>query len=188
MEVFLINGLDKKDDALFDLISNHLTERGCTLNTLTPRESNISPCQGCFGCWLRTPGVCVIDDAGRDVAKMFAQNDVMVFLSPVIFGGYSSDLKMAVDRIIPISQPFFMITKTKKGTHHPPRYENRPCLVGIGVVSGHDEESEQIFGSLVERNALNYHSPAHTAGVVLRNDPPETIKAEIDALFAKVKR
>lgn len=55
---------------------------------------------GCFGCWVQTPGVCVIDDAGRDVARAVIQSDLAVFLIPVTFGGYSSELKKAVDRLI----------------------------------------------------------------------------------------
>jgi multimeric flavodoxin WrbA len=31
------------------------------------RELAIAPCTGCFGCWTRTPGECVVEDSARDI-------------------------------------------------------------------------------------------------------------------------
>jgi AraC-like DNA-binding protein len=46
---------------------------------------------------LGKDGVCVIDDFGLEAARMAVQSDVLIFLSPVTSGGYSSELKKAVD-------------------------------------------------------------------------------------------
>jgi len=184
MKAFILNGLAEKDDALYKIIHDDVKDMGWEVNVFSPRDKSIAPCQGCFGCWIKTPGICVIDDDGRDVAKMAVKSDLMVFLSAVTFGGYSSDLKKAVDRLIPIVLPFFV--KIGGEIHHKPRYARYPHLIGVGILSNSDEESERIFKTLVARNAINLHSPLSAAGVVLRDDIPEKIKAEIKTLFTKV--
>jgi multimeric flavodoxin WrbA len=183
MKAFILNAFEEKADTLYKIISDHLEGIGWEINAFSPQDKSIAPCQGCFGCWIKTPGICVIDDDGRDVVKMAVQSNMIVFLSPVTFGGYSSDLKKAIDRLIPITLPFFM--KIDGEIHHKHRYAQSPLLIGVGILSNPDEESEQIFKTLVARNAINLHSPLSAAGVVLRDYIPEKMKAEIKTLFAK---
>jgi multimeric flavodoxin WrbA len=64
------------------------------------RELAITPCTGCFGCWTRTPGECVFEDASRDIVRSYACSDVVVYATPVTFGGYSSLTKTVIDRIM----------------------------------------------------------------------------------------
>lgn len=134
---------------------------------------------------MQTPGVCVIDDAGRDVARAFIQSDLVIFLTPVAFGGYSSELKKAVNRLICVLSPFFV--KIEGEVHHRPRYERYPRLVGVGVLPQADAESERIFTTLVGRNAINMHAPAHAGGVVLSSQGADEIRERIQALFATVE-
>src|SRR4030066_175947 len=63
-------------------------------------EIKIADCLGDFKCWVKTPGICTIDDANREIAQAVAQSELLVFITPVTFGGYSSHLKKAVDHLI----------------------------------------------------------------------------------------
>ena len=77
---------------------------------------------------------------------------MLVWLTPVTFGGYSSELKKALDRLIPILLPYF---KAYKGQiHHQMRYDKYPTLLVIGT-EPLKEEYEEIFLALTERNVLN---------------------------------
>lgn len=49
-----------------------------------------------------------------------------------------------------------------------------------------DEESGRIFATLLQRNAINFHSPAFGAGIVSADMGPEEIRAEIRASLARV--
>lgn len=167
MEAVVLNGTEGGDpalDAVYDLLSGELENRGWEVKPFLLRDMEIAYCRGCFGCWVITPGVCVIDDAGRDIARAIIQSDLVVYLTPVTFGGYSAGLKKALDRSIGLLSPFFM--KIGGEVHHRPRYERYPRLVGLGVLERPDEESEKMFATLVQRNAINMHSPAHAGGVV----------------------
>jgi multimeric flavodoxin WrbA len=114
---------------------------------------DIQPCRGCFSCWVKTPGRCVIRDDEEQVLAATAASDRVIWLTPVTFGGYAPELKKALDRIIPILLPFF--TRVRGETHHPLRYPRRRRLLAIGTLRQEDAESEGVFRRLVGRNALN---------------------------------
>lgn len=128
---------------------------------------DIKACRGCFSCWVKTPGRCVIEDDQESILRATAESDRVIWLTPVTFGGYSPELKKALDRIIPIILPFF--GKVRGETHHPLRYPLRRRLLVIGTQRREDAGNEGIFRSLVERNALNM-GDAEAATMVFSGD------------------
>jgi len=156
---------------------------------LALREIEIAPCRGCFGCWVYSPGVCVIDDAGRDVARRAAQSDLLVFLTPVTFGAYSSELKKAIDRLIPNILPFFR--RVRGEVHHVKRYARPARLLAIGVsASGSvDPDEEELFEKVVSRNAINFHAPVHRICVLGSQQDDAVVRRRIeDAVRAVIGR
>jgi len=144
---------------------------------LTLREKEIANCMGCFGCWVRTPGKCVRKDFGQDVARAVINSDLLVLVGRVTFGGYSSELKKAIDRFIPLITPFF--GKVDGEVHHKPRYDKYPMWVNIGIVSSGDEECKETFRRLLNRNAINFFSRAHTTAFIYTNDDEAKIRDTI---------
>lgn len=188
MKALILNGLGKDDDAgdgIHALACAQLESEGWKTESFVLRDTKVAACLGCFGCWVKTPGICVIDDAGRAITERFIGSDLVILLTPVVFGGYSSTLKKALDRIIPLISPFFM--KIDGEIHHQSRYERYPRFVGIGVLEAPDVESERIFTALVRRNAVNSHSPACAAGVVVKKQGREEIGATIHELLIKAE-
>lgn len=114
---------------------------------------DIKACRGCFSCWVKTPGRCIIEDDQEAILRATAASDRVVWLTPITFGGYSPELKKALDRIIPIILPFF--TRVRGETHHPLRYPLRRRLLAIGTQKREDADEAGIFRRLVGRNALN---------------------------------
>ena len=102
----------------------------------------------------------------------------------VILNGAGKDDE-ALDRIICLVSPFF---KKKDGeVHHKLRYARYPRLMVVGVLPKADAESESIFKTLVDRNALNIHPPAHAGGVVLSGQDMEEARKEIKSLLAAIE-
>jgi multimeric flavodoxin WrbA len=91
-------------------------------------------------------------------------SDIVIFLSRMRFGGYDSVMKSAFDRMIPLILPFFC--QHHGETHHKKRYETYPSIISIGLLKDHDEQQEQIFKELLNRNTLNFYPPK-TALVIL---------------------
>lgn len=166
-------------------VVDELKMHGWYTDTLILRDTEIAGCMGCFGCWVKTPGTCVIPDAGRDVARRTINSDLLALITPVTFGGYSSTLKKALDRMVPLLSPFFM--KIGGEVHHKQRYPRYPVSVAIGLLPRKDEESERIFKQLIERNATNAHSPAHAALVMTGSTGLDAIKMEFGKILTAAR-
>lgn len=67
---------------------------------------NIKPCLGCFSCWTKTPGSCVIQDDMRELCKKIAKADVLVESFPLYFFGIPSGFKAVVDRCLPFMKTY----------------------------------------------------------------------------------
>jgi len=187
MKTVIFNGAKEGDQTINVIektIVDQLTKEGWEVELLELRNMHIANCLGCFGCWVKTPGTCVINDDGRETTRKAIQSDLMVWLTPVTFGGYSSELKKALDRIIPLLLPYFQLYHGQ--IHHKMRYERYPKLLVIGVQeSGVDYE--ETFLALAERNTLNFRHPAYAASVFRRDKNPETIPAFVEELLNKVE-
>jgi multimeric flavodoxin WrbA len=172
-------------DIAQQVLIEELESAGVSAKPRVLRETEIRHCVGCFGCWVKTPGECMIDDPARDIARDVVNSDLLAMLTPVTFGGYSYQLKKVLDRIICIVSPFFQIIDGE--VHHKPRYDRYPGLLAVGALAGPDEESEDIFRTLVGRNAINFHSPSHAAGVIYDDLDREAIRARIRDLLGRME-
>ena len=169
VNVTILNGAlpgDPFTDALAQRTGTAYTAGGAHVTLWRLRDVKAAYCLGCFQCWTHTPGECRIDDDLRTVTASIIRADLQVNVSPVTFGGYSSEIKKALDRSICLVMPFF--TRVNGEVHHVPRYDRFPRVHAIGVLSQPDAAQEDIFRRLVERNAINMHAPAHSTEFVYR--------------------
>jgi hypothetical protein len=188
MKAIILDGSERDDRALArvrELLVSELASRRWEIESIALCDLEIHHCLGCFSCWVQNPGECVIRDDGPNVARAVVGSDLLVYLTPVTFGGYSSQLKKAVDRLICLVSPFF--TRIEGEVHHKPRYERYPRLVGLGLLPEEDRESGFLFAQLVCRNALNLHAPASASGVVWSDQENESIRESIGAVLDTVE-
>jgi hypothetical protein len=189
MNALILNGERNNENMLHaaeEILRKELVRSGWQTDSILLREKKIAPCTGCFFCWMKTPGICTINDFGREVARMAAGSEFLVFLTPITFGGYSSELKKAVDRFsCCMLLPFF--TEINGETHHKPRYNPLPGLIGIGMLPAKDEESERIFRDLVARNAINLHSRRTQSTIVYESQARESVAGAVRSLLSKLE-
>ena len=144
-------------------VSEHLIElaesRGVTVIHFALASLRIAPCLGDFECWIRTPGICRTRDEGQEIARAMHDASLVVFLTPILFGGYSADLKKAVDRLIGLVQPHF--TERNGTTRHVPRYARYAPVLFIGISGQSNDESAEIFREMAAGNAANLLAPAY---------------------------
>ena len=121
-------------------------------------ELNVSNCVGCFGCWTKTPGRCVIRDDAPRVYPLIAASDKVLYVSRIKYGGYDTIMKTMLERAIPVQQAFLRIVQGE--THHVQRAvtSKQAVIVAYGETS---EEEQALFRRLVERNARNMNFASH---------------------------
>jgi multimeric flavodoxin WrbA len=180
MKTLILNGASDAQSAV-NLVSDYLVDflrmNHHQAEVMNLRDLNMEGCRGCFACWLKTPGECVIHDQAYDLPRKVIGSDVVFLLTPVTFGMYSSTLKKAMDRFpCPILLPFF---KNVNGEiHHAPRYRKYPKIVAIGVLPNPDQESESTFSTLVSRNSINLHTTA-LSSFVYASDDADAVKRRV---------
>ncbi len=176
---------DRTAAAIREAAIKRLQETGFAVKHVCLPEIQIAPCAGDFKCWTSSPGICAIDDANREIVRGVVQSDLLLLLTPVTFGGYSSELKKAVDHFVPNVLP--ILARAAGETHHPLRYDRFPSLAAFGILPVPDEECERIFETLVRRNALNMRPPACVSGVFFRTGRPDEIPGRVRELLDRTE-
>ena len=117
MKIAIINST-KKQYATKDFGEGH------DFAVVNTTQLNIKYCTGCFGCWHKTPGLCVQKDDMPQVLRAMINADLVVFVADVLTGFVSAEMKKINDKSIPLLSPFMSIIKGE--VHHAKRYEKYP--------------------------------------------------------------
>lgn len=123
-------------------------------------EEGICCCKGCFGCWMRTPGVCIIDDQIQNLPSWLSEADEFIILSRCTYGGYSPSVKKVFDRSIGFLLPFFTIRKDKR-MHHLIRVE-KPREFKVLFYGDILERERRTAERIVTANAININASSHS--------------------------
>lgn len=122
-------------------------------------KPKVKPCVGCFSCWIKTPGICIIKDRSQETPALLAKSNEMIIISRNLYGGYSPEIKAVLDRHIGYIMPYFRIINDEM--HHTMRYENpfnlRVHFYGLNI----GEEEKSIAKMLVAANAVNLGAGSH---------------------------
>lgn len=182
MKILIINGSPVSEGSFeryLDVLIEEMTRRGHDPERLNLREMKLVPCTGCFSCWLRTPGLCVVPDDTDRIRRSFVHADLVLFATPLIMGLVSSLLKNALDKMIPLVLPHVRVVEGE--IHHRLRYRRQPRLaVLVGEEDDTTADDLKIVRALFERNALNLGG--HLAHFATVTRPKEEILDAIDRL------
>ena len=77
-----------------------LAKRGWSSEVVVLREKKIGNCMGDFLCWMKSPGKCYMADDHLEISRKYLESDLVIFLTPITFGGYSPTLKKMVDHMM----------------------------------------------------------------------------------------
>src|SRR5689334_9891075 len=102
MKTLILDGSNNTEPVAVSIrnaLIDNLRARGAEVDYILLSEKKVANCQGDFFCWVRSPGICAIDDDNRAIASALVNNDLLIYLTPITFGGYSSQLKRTVDHM-----------------------------------------------------------------------------------------
>ncbi len=79
---------------------------GTEIRQVDVYRSDIRPCRGCFSCWGKNEGHCVIDDDMQAIYGWIRESDTIIFSFPLYFFGMPSQMKALTDRCLPLMIPY----------------------------------------------------------------------------------
>lgn len=128
MKVLIINGSPRGEKSNTMRMTNAFIEGMASsadieTETVTVKNLKAEPCLGCFCCWSKTPGRCVINDDVRDVTLKMLSSDVVIYSFPLFYYSVPSKLKALIERQLPTVAPFMEGQRDYLvNGGHPPRF------------------------------------------------------------------
>lgn len=122
-------------------------------------EQSINACVGCWNCWLKTPGRCVMKDQMVDSYPDYINSDTVVLLMDTAQGFINHQAKAFLDRSIPHYNPYIKVVDGE--CHHVTRYKKYPDLVFYFDKADLTIQEEQVIEDYLYRAAYQFESKAY---------------------------
>ncbi|MCL2531682.1 MAG: flavodoxin family protein [Oscillospiraceae bacterium] len=122
---------------------------------------NVKGCTGCYCCWEKTPGKCVLKDDMADILPKIVQADVLITSFPLYGCYFPGQLKCFNDRMLPLALPY--MDKDAEAGGHPLRFDlSKLRQVYISTCGFWTSEGNyDLFAQLFARNDSINHKVNH---------------------------
>jgi len=144
------------DDEILEAIKNLYNE---PLRVVRLGDQSITACIGCWNCWVKTPGRCVMKDQMAEFYPDYVNSDTVILLMNTSQGFINHQTKAFLDRTIPHYHPYIEITDGE--CHHVARYKSYPDMVFYFDTEGITNQEEQVIEDYLYRTAYHFQSKAY---------------------------
>lgn len=183
MKITILNGnpdlFNRDFDRYLETLQEALENGGHTITCVALRNLNLRYCNGCFGCWVKTPGECLARDDSDGVCRAVIGSDLTVFASPLVMGFVSALTKKTMDKMIPLVHPYIVFDQGE--LHHLARYKRYPQLgLLLQKTIGSDDEDLALTSEIVSRTAINFKSKLRFTKLI--EEPVQEVVHEINRI------
>jgi len=160
MKIVVFNGSPRAEKSnthvMVEAFLEGAKKAGAEVENIFLAKKNIGPCLGCFTCWTKTPGVCVIKDDMADLLPKF-DADIIVLATPLYVYNVTGIMKNFLDRMIPVADPHF--EKEEDGeSRHIKQPGNTPKLAVISNCGLPEQSHFNVLESYFRVLAKNMHT------------------------------
>ncbi len=152
----LLDLREKRDVELYEEIQNLYSE---PLKIVRLEDQSIAPCIGCWSCWLKTPGRCIMKDQMSEIYPYYVNSDTVILLISTAQGFINHNAKAFFDRTIPHYHPYIELVNGE--CHHVARYESYPDMVFHYDTENLTNKEEQVIEDYLYRTAYHFKSKAY---------------------------
>ena len=95
-----------------------------------PHRMKIAPCNSCWTCWTKTPGICARQDDFQQILEAYRRADYFLWAFPLYIFSMPAPVKNVLDRFFILLEPGQAAGANGK-TEHPKRFGRSPRTVLI---------------------------------------------------------
>jgi multimeric flavodoxin WrbA len=134
---------ESKTGLMLDHLVAGMAEACANVEVVKLCKKTVKNCIGCFTCWTKTPGVCILkDDMTNELFQKWLGSDLVVYATPLYHYTVNAAMKAFIERTLPALLPFF---EGRNGrTFHPIR--QKPPKAVVLSVAGFPENT--VFNQL----------------------------------------
>ena len=147
---------ENQDGEIYEAIQNLYTEQ---LKVVRLEDKSITSCIGCWDCWLKTPGRCVMRDQMIEIYPDYINSDTVILLMNTAQGFINHQAKAFFDRTIPHYNPYIELVNGE--CQHVARYENYPDMVFYYDTEDLTNYEEQIIEDYLYRTAYHFKAKSY---------------------------
>lgn len=147
---------DLRKNGQIDIIENIQALYNEKLDVVSLGDKNIKKCIGCWSCWLKTPGECIMKDDLENSYEKYVNSDTVFLLMDTGQGFINHQAKAFIDRSIPHYLPYILLID--KECQHAKRYEKYPDIVFYFDNDGLTESETQVIEDYLYRTAYQHKS------------------------------
>ncbi|MCR3922663.1 MAG: hypothetical protein NUK65_09140 [Firmicutes bacterium] len=146
----------KQAGEIYEAIGNLYEE---PMKVVSIGDQSITACIGCWNCWLKTPGRCVMKDHMAEIYPDYVNSDTVILLMDTAQGFISHQAKAFFDRTIPHYHPYIELVDGE--CHHVARYQSYPDLVFYYDTDDLTKYEGQVIEDYLYRTAYHFKSKAY---------------------------
>ncbi len=101
MRILCLHDADKQSGLskdFVDRLGQTVRARGHELEVVGLARSELAYCMGCLRCWYKESGKCVSRDKLWRLEDRLPEFDLLLFLTPVLFGNFSAEMKTPIEK------------------------------------------------------------------------------------------
>lgn len=147
MKILLLNGSPRNNSNTMVIteafVKGLLSEGENEVRRYSIYDCNIKPCLGCYSCWGKNAGKCVINDDMEGIRQEILSSDIIIESFPLYFFGMPSQMKAFTDRLLPFTMQY-----VGGDNYHELRYKELFSKKLVIISSCGYSEADEMYGAL----------------------------------------
>lgn len=166
---------DDKNQDIGKRLYDDITTRGQQAKYISISNLDVKPCYSCGACTTKTFFKCVINDDMQAILSHMANSDVLVYVCPIVFGGYSSDTKKVLDRSAILGDVHYHFANGEIVKGLSVKFKK---MYAVGVKEQCSLDEQKLFARLLKENVqiMNIKGKAFVVG---NHDKVDDIAVEV---------
>lgn len=141
---------------LIEKLTHHFDEE---VTVKSMGQASMKACIGCWNCWVKTPGKCVMQDDMSAIYTDYVNSSAVVLLVDTAQGFVDHRAKCFLDRTIPHYHPYIQLKNNE--CHHMPRYDSYPDIYFYYDTEALTNSEDKVIEDYLYRTAFHFKGDAY---------------------------